>query len=744
MDTCRNAETGEIQEWAQGVIDDFASYTEISPSGTGVKIFFYYTAGDLEELRQVMGTSTGKQFKQGGGKHPPGFEIYLCGKYFTVTGKALPGYDAISYVPTDKIRHFIQHVGPQFKNGSKASGPTKPSTSGICVECSPIIAESGSQLERLQHAAVDNPLVRTVLSRLSTNFYGSRSDAAFALAGAMKSMNLEYDDFADALYEHPATMEWAQEKGEANDEREMHRAWDRAKVEPIKAPTIESAIEAFANAPKLVTTDAQNWPEPDMSIAKISRRLPPAFPLDLFGPRWAQYIADAAASVSAPVDYVAMPLLACASALIGNARWPLLASTGWTEPPHLWIGIVGDSGTSKSPGAACIIGRVLPEIERRMYAAFPDRLAAWQAQAEMHEAKLEVWKKAVKDAAKNGGDELPPPAPLPPKPERPRVITNDVTIEKVAALLASAAPKGLLVEHDELAGWLDGMDNYNDAARPFWLKCWNGGSHIVDRVKHDEPIVVPRCAVAVTGGIQPEKLAGMFRGTADGLLARFAFCWPEPIKFKLQNVKPDTKFAIDALDRLRSLEIPPVEFNTRAEPIFVPLDPECGPILEDFVQKMEDAQQSSSGPLRLAYGKARGLALRMSLNIEMLRWCAEPSGYQPTSVSVASFAAACKFVSEYIIPMAERVYGDAVLPDVVRNATTLANWILKNKTVEFHVTTLIRKARIPGFQKANSVHAAAAVLVDAGWLKSPAPGDQNGRAKQIYTVNPTLFDRTLH
>ena len=38
LDKCRNAETGEIEPWAQEIIDAFDSYTEISPSGTGVHI----------------------------------------------------------------------------------------------------------------------------------------------------------------------------------------------------------------------------------------------------------------------------------------------------------------------------------------------------------------------------------------------------------------------------------------------------------------------------------------------------------------------------------------------------------------------------------------------------------------------------------------------------------------------------------------------------------------------------------
>ena len=38
LDHCRDAETGEIEDWAQETINHFNSYTETSPSGTGLHI----------------------------------------------------------------------------------------------------------------------------------------------------------------------------------------------------------------------------------------------------------------------------------------------------------------------------------------------------------------------------------------------------------------------------------------------------------------------------------------------------------------------------------------------------------------------------------------------------------------------------------------------------------------------------------------------------------------------------------
>jgi Protein of unknown function (DUF3987) len=124
------------------------------------------------------------------------------------------------------------------------------------------------------------------------------------------------------------------------------------------------------------------WPQPDMGVLRLNRRPPPGLPLRVFEPAWEEWIVTAAKAAACPTDYVAAPLLASASALIGHARWAE-ATPGWAEPPHLWIGAVGDSGNGKSPGADCLMRDVLPEIERRMLADFPDRLREWRAGIEL-------------------------------------------------------------------------------------------------------------------------------------------------------------------------------------------------------------------------------------------------------------------------------------------------------------------------------------------------------------------------
>jgi hypothetical protein len=483
------------------------------------------------------------------------------------------------------------------------------------------------------------------------------------------------------------------------------------------------------------------WGDPDMNVLRLNRRPPPSLPLEVFGNAWGLWIVTTAEAAGCPPDYVAAPLLASTSALIGHARWAQ-ATPGWAEPPHLWIGSVGDSGTGKSPGADCLMGGVLPEIERRMLGDFPDRLREWQATAEQAKASREAWEKDVRTAQKqNAAPPLPPAETVPPEPQAPRLRQNDVTIEKVAALLATAAPKGLLIVRDELAGWLAGMTAYNDAGRAFWIEAFGGRPYRVERQKHPEPINVPRLAVAVYGGTQPEKLAGLFEDADDGLFSRVAWCWPEPLPFRLSRQAPRVQWATNAFDRLRLLDLASgLATSSPAHPLLVPLVESALPLLEQFGREMQERQALAGGLLRSAYGKARGLALRLSLVIEMLWWCEEEgSASPPVEINETAFLAAAHLVSDYFMPMAERVYGDAAASQEDRNAATLARWVLQSRATEVYVRHLLREVRLPGLAKADDVHAAAAVLIEADWLRQPqASGGK--RPRMAYPVNPKVLD----
>jgi hypothetical protein len=495
----------------------------------------------------------------------------------------------------------------------------------------------------------------------------------------------------------------------------------------IRKATEDAAHDARAD-------QSGGWEEPDRSVADLNRRRPPKLPLDVFGKWWADWIYETAVCASCRPDYVAAPLLASASVLIGHARWAE-AVPGWIEPPHLWVASVGDSGDGKSPGFEALQRYVLPVLEQSMRRDFPDKMREWKVASELNKVKHKQWEADARKAEKAGRD--PPDLPdefATVEPQAPRLMQSDVTIEKLGSLLAAAAPKGVLIIRDELTGWIKGMTSYNEAGRAFFIEAYGGRPYLVERQSRPDPICIPRLAVGVFGTVQPDRLAQLIKSEPDdGFMSRILWAWPSALKFQISRDPPLINEAIYALDRLRELE------PRSGEPVNVKLTDKAVAELELFGQDMQVWQHEVSGLLRSAIGKARGLALRLSLVLEFLYWAAKDGADPPPDqISLATIQAAEELVEKYFIPMAERVYGDAAISRKQRRAATLARWIKANKPNEVHVRHLQREVLLEGLRTADDIHEAAEALVEADWLKRPVAAT-NHRTRQAYRVNPLLW-----
>lgn len=132
LDSCRDPGTGAVAPWAQEVIDGFGSYAEVSPSGTGVKVFFRYRPEDLPALRQALGGARWKRSWRRGGAdagraHPPAIELHLGGGYFAVTGERLAGASVgLRVVPGDLLLWLACEAGPAFEGGRAAAEQATP------------------------------------------------------------------------------------------------------------------------------------------------------------------------------------------------------------------------------------------------------------------------------------------------------------------------------------------------------------------------------------------------------------------------------------------------------------------------------------------------------------------------------------------------------------------------------------------------------------------------------------------
>jgi primase-polymerase (primpol)-like protein len=91
LDHVRDPVTGALTPEAIAVVQQVNSYTELSPSGTGLRIIAWGTLPP-------------------GGRHKGHVEVYDCGRYFTVTGAHLPGTPRTIEQRTAELAAFHRQV----------------------------------------------------------------------------------------------------------------------------------------------------------------------------------------------------------------------------------------------------------------------------------------------------------------------------------------------------------------------------------------------------------------------------------------------------------------------------------------------------------------------------------------------------------------------------------------------------------------------------------------------------------
>ena len=250
------------------------------------------------------------------------------------------------------------------------------------------------------------------------------------------------------------------------------------------------------------------WGSPDLSLLGSNRRMAPTFPLPLLGPFWSHWATRAAEAASCPVDYTATALLGAIGASLGNVRRPILGA-GWSEPPLLWAGLVGQPSSGKSPGLEAAFS-LIRHAEDELAAGFDLTRRDHEGRKVAAKAARELWETEVKAATKAGEQPSPMPsaAEEPQAPVRPRIRVADATTEKLA-VLSAGLPRGILLGRDELAGWAASFDRYGGygADRGFFLEAFGGRSFHVDRMKNAEPIAIRHLSIGVLGSTQPDRLA---------------------------------------------------------------------------------------------------------------------------------------------------------------------------------------------------------------------------------------------
>jgi Protein of unknown function (DUF3987) len=501
-----------------------------------------------------------------------------------------------------------------------------------------------------------------------------------------------------------------------------------------------AAVAATPSMQVGYATEPEPWGEPETSLLATRRMPAPRLPLDVFGPFWGDWIAASGEEKGAPADYIAAGLLSAASVLLGNSRWGS-PWPGWKEPPVLWSALVGNPSSGKSP-ALDAVGELLRRLEVERNADLDERRRLHEADKQSAKERRVLWEQRVKAAVKDGGvaPPLPADAEVTDLPQRRRLMTTDPTTEKLVRLVAEN-PRGLILMRDELAGWIGGMDRYNGAGsdRACWLEAYGGRPFFPDRVKDTTPIQVPHLTVAITGGIQPDRLANMvLRGDDDGLAARFLYVFPEPLRPERPGRHADHETAMAAFRRLLTLEMVIAEMP---KPLVLKMDSAAATVLQEWREEAADLEDGAAGLFLSWLGKLSGLAVRLALVVEHLWWAGEHAHRRPPeAISERATTAAVALLADYAMPMARRTFGEASLPKPERDAAVIARWIKTQCPLPEVINAReIQRRRLPGLTMAQDVRAALEELHEAGWVRPvPHPSGVAHRPRSDWEVNPRV------
>lgn len=696
----------------QKIMEDCNTFSEISPSGTGL---------------HIIGLGQCDTFKS----NDVGIEVFCGRQFFTMPGAHHPDSPfelrPIHPAVLDGLRKMVDDA----KDARRPKQPAAPVDPAYVPQ-----AASNSEAGRYCLAALDS-----AVQRLRSAGEGGRNDLlngeAYGLGQLLHTGGISEHTIKAALTdaalacglpagEIAATLRSGLESGKRNPRTietrpQRHRATKSTPAPaPIADPETGEIIEP-ANDNEPAEQTSFGTPVDPFGVAS-----PPELPLDILPEPIRDYVRDQAELLGSDPAVIGLCALVAAAACIhdGIKIYPKRKDLDWKEHPRLWVAIVGDPSTRKSPAIAKAV-RAVRGLDIRMAEENASAMSEYKYQHDQ-------WKEARK-----ADKSLPEPS----KPAMRRLVVEDTTIEALSEVLKDN-PRGVLTLKDELTGWFASMDAYKGASkgasmdRAMWLEAYNGGRRIIDRVQRGN-IIVPNWSTSIIGGIQPDMMRRVASSMGnDGLLQRFMVLVARPAGIDADRV-PD----LAAKDRFHALFQQLEALKPSGE--LVRLTEDAHLVRERITRRADAMIKAFDHPHIQAWlGKWTGLFGRLLLTYHVIE-CASDHVY-PTERDVSESTALQveRLMCDVLLHHAIHFYNEIIdAHERQENIRQLARLILAkrfDRLTKRDLTLHWKQARKLEWWEVRSIVEA---LCSLGWLEpDPLSIDSNDGKPKAWAVNPAVHE----
>jgi len=301
LDKCRNPESGEVEPWAVAIVRELDSYTEVSPSGTGLHVL---VRGALPPGRRRKGR----------------VELYSERRFFTVTGAHLEGTPRTIEERSEALEALHRRTfGANGDGRRKARGGAIPDDDAALVERAKQ-ARNGETFSRLWAGDATG--------------YTSHSEADLALCNLLAFWTAADAGRMDCLFRASGLMraKWDERRG------------DSTYGEQTIARALESCRETYtgrARAGEPPRNAAETEPPRPDPPKPYTYTLP--VPANHFLAEWIAYASSRTDAAHELHEAAALVLLASATPTLRAQLAPYPGGL----PTNLYALIVGDSTTSR-------------------------------------------------------------------------------------------------------------------------------------------------------------------------------------------------------------------------------------------------------------------------------------------------------------------------------------------------------------------------------------------------------------